>query len=661
MKRRDVLKGSGAAISAALLSPGARAGLLSPPNPVLPQCDTIIGQLARATALTIAKTNYMWTQNFPFSTGIPMAAGAPVPVGEQPALDWQLKFVQMNVTLLVNVLTAAPSVAPSLAGQFTSDLQQLATIQAQLAQCNQTFQQWLNNPLSMIDAATMQASLLNIQTQLGQICTHVLTAFNMIIQTQQGNPGGDLSAYNAQFSTLPLPDIANRLRDDDFFVNMRVAGANPLVIRRVTALPGKFALTDSQYQSVMGTGDCLADAAASGRLYLLDYAEMGGQATPRPGRYITAPIALLALTRARDAMVPVAIQTGQDPVASSIFLRVTDPTSPNYWGWQMAKTVVQMADLNHHETCSHLSRTHLLIEAVAVAAHRQLAPTHPLLVLMLPHFEGTMNINAVGMPALLAPSGIMDTIFAASRQTSAQTVHDDRLAFDFTAHMLPTDLVNRGVASTADLPVYPYRDDALLLWNAITDWVCSYLRVYYQSDTDVRGDTELANWVTEVAVSGLVKNFPRIATFEQLVSVVTMVLFTTSAQHAAVNFSQWPLWSYVPATPGFSATPLPSASVAYTQSDWLKMLPSPLVALAQVNIAYSLSGVFHRPLGGYVNKDFPFAPAITDVRVTGPGGSLPTFRAALTQIESTINARNQQRRYPYTFLLPSRIPTSINI
>ncbi|RKT99484.1 AraC family transcriptional regulator [Burkholderia sp. Nafp2/4-1b] len=661
MKRRDLLKGSGFAIGAAVLSRGAHAGLLSPSNPVLPQYDTMLGQLARAIALTAAKTNYMWTQNFPFSTGVPMAAGAPVPAGEQPAIDWLLKFAQMNATLLVNGLTAAPGVAPSLAGQFASDLQQLATIQSQLAQYSQTFQQLQNNPLSVIDAASLQTSLLNILTQLGQIETHALSAFNTIIQAQQGNQGGDLSAYNAEFSTLPLPDIANRLRDDDFFGNMRVAGANPLVIRQVTALPGKFALNDSQYQSVMGTGDSLAAAAASRRLYLLDYAEMRGQANPRPGRYITAPIALLALTPARDAMVPVAIQTGQDPIASSVFLRVTDPASPNYWGWQMAKTLVQMADLNHHETCSHLSRTHLVIEAVAVAAHRQLAPSHPLLALMLPHFEGTMYINAVGMPALLAPFGIMDTIFAASRQTSEQTVHDDRLAFDFTAHMLPTDLANRGVASTADLPVYPYRDDALLIWNAITNWVRSYVGVYYQSDADVQGDTELANWVSDVAVSGLVKNFPSIATIEQLVSAVTMILFTTSAQHAAVNFSQWPLWSYVPATPGFGATPLPSAGVSYTQSDWLKMLPSPLVAMAQVNIAYSLSGVFHRPLGGYVNKDFPFAQAITDVRVTGPGGPLPTFRAALTQIESTINARNLQRRYPYTFLLPSRIPTSINI
>lgn len=663
MKRRDLLKASGAAVGSALLVRGTSAALLSPPNPVLPQYDDILGQLARSAAIAAGQLTYMWTTNFPFVTGIPMAAGAPVPAGEQPAIDWLIKFVKMGATLLANLIVTAPNVAPSLAGQFANDAAQLSAIQAQVTQYDQTFQQWQANPLGVvIDAVTWQAWLLSALAQLGQIKADLLSAFNNVIQAQQGNQGSDLSAYNAEFSSLiPLPDIANKLRDDDFFVNMRLAGANPVVLRQVSTLPSKFALTNGQYQTVMGGADSLTAAAATNRLYLLDYAEMGGLANARPGRYITAPIALLALTPARDAMVPVAIQTGQNPTTSSIFLRVTDPNSPDYWGWQMAKTSLHMADLNHHEVCSHLSRTHLVIEAVAVATHRQLAPTHPLYVLMLPHFEGTMWINGIGVPALLTPFAIMDTIFAAPVQSSAQAVRDDRLAFDFMAHMLPTDLANRGVASTTDLPAYPYRDDALLLWNAIGDWVNGYLGVYYKSDADVTGDRELANWVAEVRGSGLVKNFPTITTLTDLANVVTMILFTSSAQHAAVNFPQMPLWSYVPATPGFSATPLPTAGVAYTQSDWLRMLPSPLIALAQISIAYSLTAVFHRPLGGYVNKDFPFTPAFTDTRVTSPGGPLAAFRSRLAQIESTINARNQQRKYPYTFLLPSRIPTSINI
>lgn len=663
MKRRDLLKASGAAIGMAATFPwGVRAGVLSPSNPVLPQNDTIVGSLARAAELTAARLNYQWTRNYPFLTGFPMAAGAPVPVGEQPAIDWLLKVGMDAANILVNGLTSAPAVAPALLGQFTSELQQLASIQAQLTQADQLFQQWIANPLSVIDAASMQVSLLSILTQLGVIYTDAQAKINTFIQQQQtqGNQGGDLSAYNAAFGSFPLPEIASHLRDDDFFVNLRLAGGNPLMITQVNALPAKFALTDSQYQSVMGASDSLASAAASRRLYLLDYVEMGQLATARPGRFITNPIVLLALTPARDTLVPVAIQLGQATTTSNLFLCAADPASPDYWGWQMAKAAVQEADFLFHEPYSHLSRTHMLLEAFAVATHRQLAPEHPLYVLLLPHFEGTMFINA-GVPTLLAPHAFLDIGFAPAIETTSQAALDDRLSFDIYAHMLPNHLASRGVADPADLPVYPYRDDGMLVWNAISDWVNSYLRVYYLTDNDVRGDTELAGWVTDLVANGLVTNFPAITSVQQLASVVTMVIFTASAQHSAVNFPQWPYLSYVPAAPGFSATPLPSAGVVYTESDWLAMLPSPLIQVLQMYVTYGLSAVMHRPLGSYVNKDFPFAPAITDTRVSLPGGPLSTFRAALTQIENTINTRNLQRRYPYPYMRPSQISSSTNI
>lgn len=664
MNRRDLLKASGVAVGVAAFPWTTHAGLTSPlsSNPVLPQYDTVVGSLARTAALAAARLNYQWTLHYPFLDGFPMALGAPVPIGEQPAIDWLLKVGVDVANLLVNALVSVPNVAPALGGQFAVELQQLASIQTQLDQANQTFQQWMGHPLSVTDAASMQTSLLGILTQLGAVYTSAQGKIDTFLEQQQtqGNQGGDLPAYDAAFGTFPLPEIASHLRDDDFFVNLRVAGGNPLLITQVSALPDKLALTEAQYHSVMGPGDSLASAAATKRLYLVDYVDMGPLANARPGRYITDPIVVLALTPARDALLPVAIQLGQATTASNLFLRVTDPASPGYWGWQMAKTAVQEADFLVHEPYSHLSRTHMLLEAFAIATHRQLPPEHPLYVLLLPHFEGTMFINA-GVPALLAPHAFLDLGFAPAIQTTTQAVLDDRLSFDVYAHMLPTQLARRGVANPAELPVYPYRDDGMLVWDAISQWVNNYLRVYYLSDGDVRGDTELAGWVSDVTTNGLVARFPAITSIQQLVDVVTMLIFSASVQHSAVNFPQWPYLSYVPAAPGFSAMPLPSAGVAYTEDDWLAMLPSPLIQVLTVVVTYGLSAVLHRPLGGYVNKDFPFAPAITDTRVTGPGGPLATFRAALAQIEQTIDTRNLQRRYPYPYMRPSQISSSTNI
>ncbi|KVT51897.1 hypothetical protein WK53_08580 [Burkholderia ubonensis] len=257
MKLGDLLKASGVVIGSTVVSRGTHALPLSASNPVLPQYDTMLGQLARATALTAERLIYTWTQSFPFTTGMPMAVGTPVPASELPAIDWLFKAGLMEATLLVNRLTSAPSAAPSLADQFIKDLRQLATIQTQLAQSNQTFQHWMNNPLAVVDSGAMQTTLLSIPTQLGQIETHAFTAFNAVIRAQQSHQCDNLSVYNVEFCTIPLPDIASKLRDDDFFVNMRLAGANLTLLRQVMVLPSKLALNNGRHQNVTGSNDSL--------------------------------------------------------------------------------------------------------------------------------------------------------------------------------------------------------------------------------------------------------------------------------------------------------------------------------------------------------------------------------------------------------------------
>ena len=46
-----------------------------------------------------------------------------------------------------------------------------------------------------------------------------------------------------------------------------------------------------------------------------------------------------------------------------------------------------------HELISHLGRTHLLIEPFAVATKRVLPKSHPVSLVLLPHFVGTILIN----------------------------------------------------------------------------------------------------------------------------------------------------------------------------------------------------------------------------------------------------------------------------
>jgi arachidonate 15-lipoxygenase len=457
---------------------------------------------------------------------------------------------------------------------------------------------------------------------------------------------------------------------DDVFAEQRVAGPNPLLIQGIDALPAKFPLTNAQFRQVMGASDDLDAAGAEHRLYLLDYvdnsllATAGPVAKPLAGvGYAYAPIALFAVPRDGASLVPVAIQCDQDPTVHPIFLRA-DPASTSasaYWAWQMAKTVVQSADACHHEMFAHLARTHFVSEAFGMATQRNLAASHPLHLLLAPHFEGTAFINQRIARFLLCPGGVDDLLFAAPVRTAAQMVLKDRLAFDFRASMLPADLARRRVDDPAALSDYPYRDDALLLWRALAQWVDDYVRAYYLSDQDVTADQELGAWRDDLVNNGKIRGLPALTTRAALVDTLTMVIFTASAQHAAVSAPQPAFASCAPTQAGWLAAPAPGADTEATQARWRAMLPSPLTTLARAALAQWTGSVRYRRLGQYLSAGFPHRPLLTDPRVVGAGGPLERFRIALARIETTIAARNLMRRRPYPFLLPSRIAPSTHI
>jgi arachidonate 15-lipoxygenase len=369
-------------------------------------------------------------------------------------------------------------------------------------------------------------------------------------------------------------------------------------------------------------------------------------------------MALFAVPPGGSALRPVAIRCGQDPANNPLFLPTSDDAGA--WGWQMAKTVVQVADGNYHELFVHLARTHLVMEAFAVATRRCLADQHPIWALLIPHFEGSLFINDQAAHSLIAPDGPIDHIFAGSLDTTQAAAVADRLGFDFYRRMLPNELAARRVDQQSTLKDYPYRDDALLVWEALHDWAEQYVRIYYASDDDVVKDYELAAWATELTNDGKVAGFLPITSIPQLVDVCTMVMFTASAQHAAVNFPQKDAMTFAPAITGAGWAPAPSAQAGHSKTDWLALLPPLKLAREQLNTLYVLGSVHYRPLGDYSSNNWPYFPWFRDPAVTD--NALENFKKALRDVEARIDARNaNERAVAYTYLKPSLIPTSINI
>lgn len=463
--------------------------------------------------------------------------------------------------------------------------------------------------------------------------------------------------YEALFVDIELPASARVFLQDANFAERRLAGPNPTSLQRVhAALPATFPLTEAQFASVL-PGQTLQQAIDDGLAYLLDF---GGLQPTIPGtfpdeqKYVYEPIALFVVDQGE--LKPIAIQPGQDPSAVDIAL----PGDGDRWS--IAKTIVDVADANYHELVAHLGRTHLVVEPFTVVTERRLAKSHPIRRLLEPHFEGTQFINWAAGKLLVAPRNAVDELLAgtidADRTLSVRVTASRSFADSF----LPKWLAAQGLDDTSKLPHYPFRDDALELWKAIHDWVTDYVAIHYPGNGDLISDPDLQVWARDLAAfdGGRVGGFGNgpqntIVTTAYLANALTMVIFTASAMHAAVNFPQRTVMSFPPAMPLAGYAPAPAAGTDPSHQDWLATLPGLDQAMIQINVLTLLGGVYHTQLGQYPDDTFDTPDELA---------ALAKFQSALGAIEQKITLANQsglRQRYPYEHLLPSRIPQSINI
>ena len=116
--------------------------------------------------------------------------------------------------------------------------------------------------------------------------------------------------YAELFRTIGLPAVTRGCKNDKVFAWMRVAGPNPLIIRRIDALDERLAVTDEHFKVAL-PHDSLDRALAEGRLYLADYSVLDIPSTndfPHGKKYVYAPLALFAFDSASRDLMPVAIQ-----------------------------------------------------------------------------------------------------------------------------------------------------------------------------------------------------------------------------------------------------------------------------------------------------------------------------------------------------------------
>lgn len=311
------------------------------------------------------------------------------------------------------------------------------------------------------------------------------------------------------------------------------------------------------------------------------------------------------------------------------------------------------------QAINHLALTHLVEEAFALATHRHLAWQHPLFRLLDKHFTALLVINEIGSLTLFNSGGLIDAVLQVRMSGALQLIKNAYEAWTFDDMGLPAQLRGRGVHDPEQLPYYPYRDDGLIIWNRLGEYIKEYLELYYLNDADVVGDSELQAWAQQLSGAsdggaGKVAGFPAdITTLKQLCDIVQRIIWTAGPQHAAVNFPQTAYTNFVPNEPGSIGFP---AEGAVTESVLVGLLPDPAATAAQVQTSYALAAYHYDQL--------------LDYHLNAEDGSEAVVRKYYQLLKDVdqplIVARNEERAktrgllvYPY--FLPENIPNSTSV
>uniref|UniRef100_A0A8C6G991 Arachidonate 5-lipoxygenase n=1 Tax=Mus spicilegus TaxID=10103 RepID=A0A8C6G991_MUSSI len=403
--------------------------------------------------------------------------------------------------------------------------------------------------------------------------------------------------------------VKNHWQEDLMFGYQFLNGCNPVLIKRCTALPPKLPVTTEMVE-------CSLE---------------------------------------RQLSLEQEVQLNQTPGESNpIFL----PTDSKY-DWLLAKIWVRSSDFHVHQTITHLLRTHLVSEVFGIAMYRQLPAVHPLFKLLVAHVRFTIAINTKAREQLICEYGLFDKANATGGGGHVQMVQRAVQDLTYSSLCFPEAIKARGMDSTEDIPFYFYRDDGLLVWEAIQSFTTEVVSIYYENDQVVEEDQELQDFVKDVYVYGMrgkkASGFPKsIKSREKLSEYLTVVIFTASAQHAAVNFGQYDWCSWIPNAPPTMRAPPPTAKGVVTIEQIVDTLPDRGRSCWHLGAVWALSQFQENELflGMYPEEHFIEKPVKE---------AMIRFRKNLEAIVSVIAERNKNKKLPYYYLSPDRIPNSVAI
>ncbi|XP_026089838.1 arachidonate 8S-lipoxygenase-like [Carassius auratus] len=443
-------------------------------------------------------------------------------------------------------------------------------------------------------------------------------------------------------------------QEDAFFGYQCLNGCNPLYIRRIHNLPSKLSVTSEMVRPFLPRDSSLEKEMERGHVYLLDYEvldQLPANTVNDKKTYLAAPLCLLHYNR-QGELKPIAIQLQQAPGPQNPVFLPSD-SAPD---WLLAKMWVRNSDFQVHQLLSHFLRTHLIGEVCCTATLRQLPEIHPLHQLLMPHIRSTLQINIQARVTLLATKGVFDKSVACGLETIPLLLARGTQRLRYSSMCVPDDIRVRGLDA---LPICYYAKDALRVWDALHRFVAGWIRLYYFDDKDVQQDCELQNWIREIFTEGFLGlshiGVPQsFQTAAEMCKFVTMVIFSCSALHAAVNFSQLDYNIWIPNSPAAMSRPPSQTKGSVSEEDIFSFLPEVNSSCHVLSVLSLLSqpAIDFVPLCHY--NEWYFSSGATVKLVE-------EVQRELKMIAKDIADRNSQLELPYPYLSPDHIENSVTI
>jgi hypothetical protein len=354
---------------------------------------------------------------------------------------------------------------------------------------------------------------------------------------------------------------------------------------------------------------------------------------------------VLAFGERRTGVPPLGVKVAihvdeQGPRPAWIQMQDGKRIRPTDAAWEYARMVASAAMHNYVSHVRHVINTHYIAaQGIAVLVHNHLPWHHPIARFLFPHAAGSLASNWSANRNFMGVSKIGEQTYAFTWKGLQQLVPLAFRAFEWAEYNTPEALARRGVTTLIDQKLYPYGEDALLIWNVLDKYAADYLSQYYKDDSEVLADTALQ--AAFEALDPAIAKPIRAKSLAELRLVLTRFVAMVSVEHKLVSGIAYDYFThpyYFPSLVREGNSPEDAA---------------PFREEAENNVMFRCA---------ISARAWPMLADWSYVALDSKGAdAMRRFQDALRQAGNEIDARNKRRKVPFPHFHPSELETSVAV